>query len=396
MIERGINFTMTTVGYADPVAHLTFPNSTQTVMSPLVLDLQRYLPCLVGIICALGLLCNGFIILLLLTFSNMKTLANTFILNLALADFFFMVTFPFLGHQMYSGQWIFGRVMCKIVVPYDTMTQFTVVFFLVVMGFDRYLAICQPIRSMHYRTIRNGRIVSLLVWLTSFLVSLPVWIYTDQIAYKVDGGTVNLCLALARTNDSDVNGFYWWIIYTIFFDFCAPLTIIFVCYFLIIWNLWHSPLQDIRNTSRRASRKVAVLVICIVFIFVCCYLPFFIVQVIQSKLEATDGLLIAYIISWFLMYSHSTINPVVYTMLGENFRQNLPRLCRTIFRRRKTATRQSSMRTSSMYLRRSRSSLKSSNSTDGMGRIHSNGYLSVGPKITVTAQPRRLPLEDPV
>ncbi|XP_063958047.1 somatostatin receptor type 5-like [Lytechinus pictus] len=391
---------MTTVGYADP-AILQFSNGTFVSVSPIIVILQKILPGLIGVFCTVGLLCNGFIIVLLLTYSNMKTLANTFIFNLALADFFFMFTFPFLGHQMWQSEWIFGRVLCRILVPYDTMTQFTVVFFLVVMGVDRYLAICHPIRSMHYRTIFNGRVVSVMVWICSFLVSLPVWIYTDQITYYGNGQKIHLCLALATKHNEDVNNFSWWIIYTLFFDFCAPLTIIFVCYFLIIWNLRHSPLQDIRNTSRRASRKVAILVICIVFVFVSCFLPFFIIQFIQSQTdpsEFTDALLVAFVVSWFLMYSHSIINPIVYTMLGENFRQNLPRLCRSIFHRKRSNSRQSSMRTSSMYLRRSRGSIKSCNSsTEGTGRIHTNGYLSISPKIAIThPPPKRLPPDDPV
>ncbi|XP_033629117.1 somatostatin receptor type 5-like [Asterias rubens] len=373
-MDKSTSIMLTTAGYSDILTPMFCANCTTPAGHPpdnsFLMSLQQISFIVTCILGTVGLLCNGFIILILMRFPNMKTLANYFILNLALADFLFMISFLFLGHQLRVNHWVFGKFMCRLIVPYDAMTQFLVIYFVMIMSIDRYFAICLPIKSMNFRTLRNGKIVCAMIWGVAILTTLPLWIYTEHTC--VNGW----CTCLARVSSNDEDDPRWWIIYTIIIGFCVPLTIVCICYLLILQNLLTSNMQDSKNTLRRAARRVAILVICIIIVFILCFLPFYVFQLVYSTIDAeedaSNALILIYIITWTLMYSHSIINPIVYALVGENFRKNITFMFCKRSSRHVMYTRQSSMRTSSF--RRTRNSLKSCNSNDPNGMRPHNGY----------------------
>jgi hypothetical protein len=73
-----------------------------------------------------------------LRFSKMKTVTNLYILNLAIADEFFLVGVPILIYTMHHLEWIFGVYFCKLYMISTSITQFTSSIFLVIMSADRF------------------------------------------------------------------------------------------------------------------------------------------------------------------------------------------------------------------------------------------------------------------
>ena len=75
---------------------------------------------------------------------------------------------------------------------------------------------------------------------------------------------------------------------------------------------------------RRSERKVTRMVVVIVVVFVLCWLPFFIINmvnlvVIIPESSATAGI---YFFAVILSYANSCANPVLYGFLSDNFRQS--------------------------------------------------------------------------
>lgn len=66
---------------------------------------------LYAIVFIIGLTGNTLVIYVVLRFSNMQTVTNMYILNLAIADECFLIGIPFLITTMNMGHWIFGRAM---------------------------------------------------------------------------------------------------------------------------------------------------------------------------------------------------------------------------------------------------------------------------------------------
>ncbi len=75
---------------------------------------------------------------------------------------------------------------------------------------------------------------------------------------------------------------------------------------------------------RRSERKVTRMVVVIVVVFVLCWLPFFIINmvnlvVIIPESSATAGI---YFFAVILSYANSCANPVLYGFLSDNFKQS--------------------------------------------------------------------------
>ena len=144
----------------------------------------------------LGLTGNTLAIYVVLRYAKMKTVTNIYILNLAVADELYIIGLPFLTTQNVLSYWPFGSFLCRAVMTADSMNQFTSIFCLTVMSIDRYLAVVQPIRSTRWRHPRVAKAVSAAVWAVSFVVVLPVVIFSDvQVgpprphAYRSSGNT---------------------------------------------------------------------------------------------------------------------------------------------------------------------------------------------------------------
>lgn len=126
-----------------------------------------------------GVTGNTLAIYVVLRYAGMKTVTNIYILNLAIADELYILGLPFLTTQNVLSYWPFGSFLCRVVMTADSMNQFTSIFCLTVMSIDRYLAVVHPIRSTNWRHPRVAKVVSAAAWAVSFVVVLPVVIFSD-------------------------------------------------------------------------------------------------------------------------------------------------------------------------------------------------------------------------
>ncbi|EDW26068.1 GL18442 [Drosophila persimilis] len=92
---------------------------------------------LYAMVCIVGLFGNTLVIYVVMRFSKMQTVTNIYILNLAIADEFFLIGIPFLIYTMQVGNWSFGDYMCKAYMVSSSITSFTSSIFLLIMSADR-------------------------------------------------------------------------------------------------------------------------------------------------------------------------------------------------------------------------------------------------------------------
>ena len=109
--------------------------------------------------------------------SNRKLLSsrvNIFIVNLAVADLTvccFTMTTEVLFVSFKSG-WVLGWFACKLLLYLQIFTLASITFILTAMSFDRYLAICRPLRSITPTNSRRRRMV-LASWLMAAVFAIP-------------------------------------------------------------------------------------------------------------------------------------------------------------------------------------------------------------------------------
>ncbi|XP_010568907.1 PREDICTED: somatostatin receptor type 5 [Haliaeetus leucocephalus] len=272
------------------------------------------------LVCAVGLSGNTLVIYVVLRYAKMKTVTNIYILNLAVADVLFMLGLPFLATQNAISYWPFGSFLCRLVMTVDGINQFTSIFCLTVMSMDRYLAVVHPIKSTKWRRPRVAKLISVTVWTFSFLVVLPVIIFSDV---QEDFQTCNM------NWPEPVN--IWsaaFIIYTSVLGFFGPLLVICLCYLLIVIKVKSSGIRVGSTRRRRSERKVTRMVVIIVVVFVFCWLPFYMMNIVNLIfILPEDPVLVGvYFFVVVLSYANSCANPILYGFLSDNFKQSFQKV----------------------------------------------------------------------
>lgn len=265
----------------------------------------------------IGLVGNTLAIYVVLRYVKMKTVTNIYILNLALADELYILGIPFLGTNSVLSYWPYGDFFCKVCMTADAMSQFASTYCLTVMSIDRYLAVVHPIRSTKWRKPKVAKFFSALVWVVSFLIVLPLTIYSGV---QEDFKTCNITWPEPRNLWSI--GF---ILYTAILSFFGPLIVICLCYLLIVIKVRSASARVGLTRRRRSERRVTFMVVTIVLVFILCWLPFFttnIVNLIDAIPEANTTLYFFFVI---LTYVNSCANPFLYGFLS-NFRQSFEKV----------------------------------------------------------------------
>lgn len=94
-----------------------------------------------------------------------RSVANYYILNLAIADELFVLTLPFLCVATYTGDWMFGDAACRLTYTLRETYKYASLLTLLALSVDRCLATYH--RLAHLRSIAVGIGVCVVVWVVS-------------------------------------------------------------------------------------------------------------------------------------------------------------------------------------------------------------------------------------
>ncbi|XP_005179254.2 somatostatin receptor type 3 [Musca domestica] len=279
---------------------------------------------LYSVVCVVGLFGNTLVIWVVFRFSKMQTVTNIYILNLAIADECFLIGIPFLLYTMRICSWKFGEYMCKAYMVSTSITQFTSSIFLLIMAADRYLAVCHPIESPRYRTLRIAKLVSMIAWITSAILMMPVILFASTIRQE-DG--INYSCNIDWPEVYKKHSGTTFILYTFLLGFATPLCFILVFYYLVIKKLRSVQQKHKSKEKKRSHRKVTRLVLTVITVYIFCWLPHWVSQVslinsFVGQRELTRVEILLFLLFGCLAYSNSAMNPILYAFLSDNFRKS--------------------------------------------------------------------------
>ncbi|XP_078075545.1 KISS1 receptor a [Mustelus asterias] len=299
-------------------------------------------PLLFALIMLLGLLGNGLVIYVISKHRQMRTATNFYIANLAATDIIFLVCcVPFTATLYPLPDWIFGDFMCKFVNYLQQVTVQATCITLTAMSADRCYATVYPLKSLRHRTPKVAMVVSMCIWIGSFILSFPIIMY-QKIEKGYWYGPRTYC-AEAFPSDSHQKGF---ILYHFLAVYLLPLLTISLCYSLMIKRVGQPVVEPIDNNyqvqllSERTiamRSKISKMVVVIVLLFTICWGPiqlFILFQGFYPKFQANYETYKIKTWANCMSYANSCINPIVYGFMGASFKKSFKKAFPFMFRQK--------------------------------------------------------------
>ncbi|NXC20836.1 CCR4 protein, partial [Corythaeola cristata] len=274
-------------------------------------------PVLYSLLFVTGLVGNALVVWVLTVFKKVRAMTDVYLLNLAISDLLFVFSLPFLVQYSIRSHWTFGNTMCKIVSSAYFIGFYSSAFFITIMSIDRYLAIVRSVYALRVRTTTHGVITSLVLWAIAILASVPELIFfqetndnnpTKCTPHYPDGNN-----GWKTFSNFEVNVLGWLI----------PASVLIFCY--------HSILKHLQKCHTQNKYKAIKLVFIVVFVFFFFWTPVNIVLFLDSlrnmyiidDCQTSQRLDLAMELAEALSFIHCCLNPVIYTFVGEKFKNHL-------------------------------------------------------------------------
>ena len=289
-----------------------------------------------SVIIAIGTIGNLTLIINLALKRSRKT-SQYFILNLALVDLLTCtLSIPFDISLLVLGGWPFGRVMCRLVYPLQTIFMAVSVSTLLCMALERHRAILFPLKPKI--TGKILKLVIFLVWTISVGLVSPY-----AAALKMKGGQ---CVENWPSNDPRYPKTFTLCVFLILY--LSPLCVITAAYARVWVRLRANSLRTelLVGTSRDKNRlskcrtrqniRIVKFFVLAVIAFAVCLLPF---QVMWMWSDFGNGHKWRHFNTFLtfanvMVYTNSAVNPYIFGALGRRYS-----VCRRLHRPRKSRVR---------------------------------------------------------
>ncbi|XP_053415950.1 olfactory receptor 2AT4-like [Nycticebus coucang] len=175
-----------------------------------------------------------------------------FLINLSTLDILFTTTtVPKMLSLFLLGDRLLSFPACFLQMYLFHSFSCSEAFILVVMAYDRYVAICRP---LHYPVLMTPHINAMLVasaWLTALLLPIPAVVQTSQMAFDTIAHIYHcFCdhLAVVQASCSDTTP-------QTFMGFCIAMVVSFLPLLLVLLSYVHILASVLRISSREGRSK---------------------------------------------------------------------------------------------------------------------------------------------
>lgn len=275
-------------------------------------------------ITVLGIVLNMFVLMVFCLHKKACTVAEIYLSNLAAADLVLLSCLPFWAVNIINSfDWPFGQFLCKVVNLGIKMNAYSSIYFLVLVSIDRYVALVHTMSYGQMRRPKYAKLGCLLMWGFGFLLSVPTLIYRKVKYFPLYD--VSACFLDYQNLSVELfcDGML------VVFSFIIPISIILFCTIKIIQALKIKSIE--RLNAEKTEQRATILMLVVLLAFLICWVPFHIVTTLDVMLRAdivggchlTIALDIANQICTYLAFFNSVLNPILYVIVGKNFRKKL-------------------------------------------------------------------------
>lgn len=248
------------------------------------------------------------------------------LLALSAADLLLLAVIPFHSVAVAMQHWPFGDFMCRLVSFLGSACSSASVFTLAALAVSRYLTVVKPARAFKLLSPRRVSIAAAVIWVPACCLAAPQLVFRSvQIPRKVTDGVA--CFLFFDHKKQMIYGLFMFLV-----SFLFPLITIAVAYGSIYVFLWRTQHTGSAPQVERYQRKVTKTSALLVLAFTVCWLPSYglTLALIADKSVGVAGASPRYgpfsVFARFMATSSTVMNPILYVLMSEKFRQDLLRL----------------------------------------------------------------------
>ena len=272
-----------------------------------------------------------------------SNVSSLFIANMAVADLIMTITvMPYQVNFLYrSDRWFggtLGIITCKTFSYSATISIAASVLTMMLISFERFYAIYYPLRE---RILRRPKILSVIIWVLSFLLMFPYVLLTN-VKFSPVSNAYHCSFALpgedlTKNETFRVLKIFHICLFVIIYALPLLITIIIytlICRIMIQRTIPGNSSDSNRVVVDRSRRKVVRLLIIICVVFALCWFPTYVNHYfwfVRPDLGHKLPFGVSFLFAW-IAHANSAINPCLYILFNNSFRHALFALLRNMCR----------------------------------------------------------------
>lgn len=263
--------------------------------------------------------------------SRMRTANSFFIANMSVTDVLFAVQNIPLAYNNYilKGRWILqgniGMVFCKIDIFFSLIAMVTTNLTILAIAVDRLFAVYVPFKKIITR--RVCFFIIFLTWLISTLFASPMLYYADLMRRRD--------FIICSLKDRDVLKTWYTVLAGILATTLVAMLTLYTAIGVKLFRRKFPGNASQRGNARREKRNrdIFKMLITLIVVFHVCSLPMLALQ-LSYHFGFYELLKINHVrfIALLLFFLNGTINPMIYVIFNESFRDGvrvaMPKCCR--------------------------------------------------------------------
>lgn len=286
---------------------------------------------------------NVLVIIVMCFGTTTKSTFNNLIINMSVSDLFIsIISIPIKIVEETTASWLvqgnLGNILCKLSYFLSDTSPMVSIFSLLIISIERFILTVYPSWRCKF-TAKVNYILIVCTWLAAVILLSP-YLYIFRTGLDKNG--IAVCYASwLPAFDESIQKYYVLLITTV--AFIVPFLSITVFYSLMLYKLHQNNRRVQKNTfgihrgfaaSFQRNKTVFYISISICVAFGFLWAPYVCTSLVLNFSQKTDNASILITISAYLAYSNSAINPCIYFLFLESFRDSLLK----IFRRKKTVS----------------------------------------------------------
>ncbi|KAL8560378.1 hypothetical protein ACOMHN_006109 [Nucella lapillus] len=250
-----------------------------------------------------------------------------------------------LGHKPTAARSVLGPnrlLQGKLTVFLENMVCLASILIILSISFERYYAVCYPLKKYSTESRSKALILMLVMWLTAAVMTSPMLAIaqTGIVMHYVEMVEVTVCYSVVYADWQ-----FAYVIVQFLVVFVIPLCLLIFVYSRIIFKVAVDTMgsrqmtDTVRAQVQRSRQQLVIMLVGIIVLFFVCLLPFRIVALCWTfKLCPLDPETKLNLLHLFrlLVYINSAGNPIIYSLVSTKFRRAFSRVllrmgCRCAF-----------------------------------------------------------------